>query len=389
MELIKIGNFDWPSSRWEDSHSVFDRIYLIQRDDVIDHDFSWVELISLSKYGTFKNRFNGLLFKLLDKFLQRPFLYYIIIFVIRIINLNTLIKIGKIETLNVYSSYNDYDRSDHLTVILFPFLRNKKIVRAIKESRPDFRYPELFCLSHCNTIILNSIHNLDFFKYKYKIDFSKKKILFDLDEDWRSFVFSEKIKFPEKFSVKTKSKHFVILSGRVFSELGNVRSGARQYYIKLIKEIIKLGQRVDLYTGEVVLTSTGIDLYNELERTSGGLFSVKGLLDFKNNPMAAYNTLSKYDFGILHNFESDQKVSYFDKFNIPNRFYEYQISGVLPIVKKGDSFVVEETILKNNCGIVYEELGDLSNCDVTKYKMYNPSFKDYCFKLKEIYNTDI
>jgi hypothetical protein len=91
----------------------------------------------------------------------------------------------------------------------------------------------------------------------------------------------------------------------------------------------------------------------------------------------------------LHNFESDQKVSYFDKFNIPNRFYEYQISGVLPIVKKGDSFVVEEIILNNNCGIVYEELGELSNCDVTEYKMYNPTFKDYCFKLKEIYNTDI
>ena len=140
---------------------------------------------------------------------------------------------------------------------------------------------------------------------------------------------------------------------------------------------------------EIVLTSSGLNLYSELEKKSNGLFKIKGLLDFKNQPLESYAILSRYDFGILHNFEENQKVSYFDKFNIPNRFYEYQISGVLPIVKKNDSFVVEEIIEKNNCWVVYVKLIDLLQCKTSKYKAYNPTFEDYCITLKKIFNFEI
>ncbi len=386
MNIIKIGNLNWPTSRWADSYKAFDRIFLIQRDDVIDHNLDWVELISFSKYGSLKNRFNGLLFLLLEKNIKNILIYNTVILIFRIFNLNILLKVKKIETKHVYSSYNDYDRSDHLTVILLPFLKNKFKVRAVKESRPDFRYPEYICLLNSNSVILNSRYNLEFFHKKYNLDLGGKDVYFDLDEDWRSKEFIENVSRLQKYSKSTNLRHFVILSGRVFSELGNIRSGARQYYIKLIEQIISLGQHVDLYTEEIIPTSFGLNLYSELEKKSNGLFKIKGLLDFKNDPLRSYSTLSKYDFGILHNFETGEKVSYFDKFNIPNRFYEYQISGVLPIVKKGESYVIEEVIRKYNCGIVYDELDELILCDIKKYEFFNPSFEDYCVALKKIYN---
>jgi hypothetical protein len=216
-----------------------------------------------------------------------------------------------------------------------------------------------------------------------------KDVYFDLDEDWRSKEFINNVTKLEKYSVSSNLKHFVILAGRVFSELGNIRSGARQFYLELIEQIIVLGQCVDLYTGEIVPSATGLNLYTELENKSNGLFKIKGLLDFKNEPFESYSTLSKYDFGVLHNFQEGEKVSDFDKFNIPNRFYEYQVSGVLPIVKKGDSFVIEELMLKHNCGIVYSDLNELLVQDISNFKFYNRSFEDYCFALKTIYTDEL
>lgn len=389
MDLIKIGNFDWPSSRWEDSRSVFERIYLIQRDDIVDHSYDWVELISFSKYGSIKNKVNGLMFLLLEKFINQIFLYNILIFIFRLFNCYTLYKINNLKCEFVYSSYNDYDRSDHLTVVLLPFIKNKILVRAVKETRKNFRYPEIQSLNKSNAIIFNSRFNLEFFNNKYSVDLSKKEIYFDLDEDWRGKNYVSNVRKDEKYSLKSNNKHFVILSGRVFSELGNIRSGARQYYIKLIESIISKGYCIDLYTAEIIPTSKGLNLYHELEVKSRGLFKIKGILDFKNHPSDSYTILSKYDFGILHNYESGQNVSYFDKFNIPNRFYEYLIAGVIPVVKAGDSLVVESLINEKRCGIVYSDFEDFKGLSINDIQPYLPTFEEYCFSLKKIFNKEL
>lgn len=374
-KILKIGMFDWPESRWDDSKDVFEKVILFQADENFNEQYNWVDRFPLSKNNTLRKSINKYFFILLEQLIGYSSLYKIIIRLMRLLNCNTLKHISSLDFDYVYSGYNDYDKSDHLTVLIYPYIKRKFIVRAVKETRPNFRYPEFFSLKKANLKVFNSIYHQEFFRSKYHLDFHPS--LIDLDEDYRPKKFYESFKRGNKFSKTHNTIHIVILSGRVFSDTSNSRSGARQYYIDLIKECVNLGYRVDLFTGEIKEDINGINQYEILEQNSKGLFQIMGTLDLRNNPSESYTILSSYDYGILHNYVKGADVSIFDNVNLPNRIYEYLIAGVVPIVPKGQSIVIEELFEKHKVGYVYSDLEELKKFQDDNKSDFKPSFFQY------------
>ena len=381
MTILKIGMFDWPESRWEDSLEVFDKVLLFQDDENFNENFTWIERFPLSQNNTLRKKINSYFFILLEKSVKYKILYQFIILFMRLFNVKTLSKIGSLKFDYVYSSYNDYDKSDHLTVLLYPFIKKKFIVRSVKETRNYYRFSELFCFNKAHLIVFNSIHHQKFFESKYSQNFNPSII--NIDEDYRPKKYYKNFISREKFSANSENIHIVILSGRVFSDITNIRSGARQYYIDLIKECVQIGYHVDLFTGEIRNDTNGVNQYAELEKTSNGLFSIKGSLDLRNDPNESYSILSSYDFGILHNYIEGADVSKFDNVNIPNRIYEYLISNVIPIVPKGHSIVIEELFKSKGIGCIYSNLKDLRTFKNEKTTSFNPSFLEYLQKINK------
>jgi hypothetical protein len=381
MKILKIGILDWPESRWEDSGQVYDEVYLFQRDENYGENYNWIHRIPLSKNSSLKRRINSILFYLLDKSVGNRNVYLVIINLMRLLNLFTLRKLSSLDVIYCHSSYNDYDRSDHLTVLAFPFLPKKPLVRSVKETRNKFRYPELFCLENSTIQVFNSSHHRNFFETKYSRKFINSII--DIDEDYRPSSYFKNFTPTKKLSDSDDKIHIVILSGRVFSDPSNIRSGARQYYIDLIKECVNLGYHVDLYTAEIIKDINNIDQYHEIEKISNKKFRIMGKLNFRDEPLKSYSTLSKYDFGILHNYIKGSDVSIFDNVNIPNRIYEYLISGVVPIVPKNHSIAIEELFKLYNVGYVYENLKELKNVSIKEKDVFKPTFEEYLKRIKQ------
>jgi hypothetical protein len=246
-----------------------------------------------------------------------------------------------------------------LTIILKPFIKTK-ITRSQKETRPEFSIKEKECFKIADTVIFNSQHNLRFFEKKYgQKTFFNKNILLDLDEDWRK---KSIWKFPtnfQKLSSIDSKLHIVILTGVARSTPSNIRTGARQYYVDLINEFLLLGLKVHLHARFFEPDEHGRNIYNEIAQKNIN-FKIHSTLDFVNDTENAYNQLAKYDFGILHNFIEGESVSYFDRYNIPHRFFEYQIANVIPVVIKGETIVVEQLINSKKCGIVLDDYSQLT-----------------------------
>jgi hypothetical protein len=231
-------------------------------------------------------------------------------------------------------SYNDYQDTNYIHAILANFLKKIKTIKAVKETRLKRRYLELISLKNSNTIIYNTINSKKFFCKKYP-EISDINSLIGLDEDWRPTALHNLVdrikKNTTKHSSLTGETHFVILSGRVFSDANNQRSGARLYYIPLIKELIKIGI-VHLHTFKIIPNSEGKNEYDEMREKNPKRFFIEESLNFDDNLFNSYSILAKYDLGILHANENTHEVSQFDAINIPNRLYEYLLLGIVPVV---------------------------------------------------------
>ena len=132
------------------------------------------------------------------------------------------------------------------------------------------------------------------------------------------------------------------------------------------------------------LDENGVNLYKLLSERNPK-FKVHSSLDFVNDTDNAYNQLASYDYGILHNFIKGESVSYFDKYNIPHRFFEYQLANVIPVIVKDQTIVVKQLILDKKCGIVVQEYSDLLNHrKEDEINFLNLSFKDF---IRTLYNN--
>ena len=349
----------------------------------------------LANHGSLKSKINNLLFILLEKNISNINTYKILILILRIINFRKLKNVKNTKNINfVYSSLCDYDQSDHLSVLVHPFLSKYKWFRAVKETRLEFRYPELFCFKISDAIIFNHNQCFEFFKKKYPLSgfFDDKKIITNLDEEVKPSFIINSVKRKPKFSVLSNKIHITILTGKAFSDLTDVRSGPRQFYVKLIEEMLSLGYYVDMFCFKIINDVKGINRYKKLNEKYPLQFKIKKPLkiNYDNDEtldevINSYSILSQYDYGFIHNYTDGSDVSKFDSINIPHRFHQYQVAGLIPIILKNKNLVLQDIFSNHQCGLVYENLNNLELSNKIKFKPYTPTFEDFLEELVKIY----
>ncbi|EKF86364.1 hypothetical protein [Methanobacterium formicicum] len=379
MRLLKIGSLNIPKNRWLDALEVFDKIYVLcylNEKEIIDDNIIYLKFGSGGKPKKIVNFFLLRMIKFFNT--RNEGLLKVFIFFLRIFNLNIFKRIQSIDFDCVHSSYNDFDDSGLLTLLSYPYIKNKSITRAYKETRPKCNIIEKLNFEIANRVVFNRNENkLYFFKKYEKIDWNKKNIITGLDEDFRSEKIISNIVYDGKLSFLDKFPHVVVLSGRVMSDDHNERSGTRLNYIPLIRNFLKKGFILHLHTQKMIPDSNGINQYEKLKTQHPNSFFIEDPLDFENFPIDSYRILSRYDFGILHNIKENESVSEFDKINIPHRFYEYQNAEVLPIVRKGSTLVMEKIFNEYHCGYVYENIEELKKIDIKEFNFMKRTFKEY------------
>ncbi len=389
MNLLKIGSLNVPSSRWKDSLEVFDNIYHLSLDS---NDISiGVGLKPMLKGNL---RLALILFKKLD------------FAIVKIIGKHTKLRtlmiklyavilapwLGILEDKKIdcmYISYHDFDDSSFLHLIFISKIKNWKVIRGYKESRPGFDSVEYASLSNSEKIIVTSKKAQDFFMKKYK-DFSESKFIIGLDEDWRS---KRAAKICSSLNVKKLSNidgspHFVILAGTIHSDMTNHRNGARLYYLPMIEKILAKGWHVHIHVMRILPDSRGVNVYKGLMLAYPDLLHFEESLNFEKDDLNSYGKLAEYDFGIMHNWIEGHPTTEFDKTNIAHRFYEYLYAGVYPVVESFQSEIINEAFPFIN-NISLDELLELGqpqkNYSISVNIEY--SFEEYIRKLYNLFQN--
>lgn len=372
MILLKIGTLNIPKNRWLDALEKFEKIYVFCSDaeeEIKNENVIYLK-INLKKFLNraclfFIRRFN-------DKSWLRAVLRFMVFF-LKMINLKLIKKISSLCVDYIHSSYNDFDESNLLTLLLPHKL---KITRAQKETRVTENNLEYLCLKRCDRIILNDIECKYFFENKYGCNFfNDKKVLLNYDEDVRYSKLESMIKLNHKLSDIDHKIHAVILAGRVLSDKNDKRSGGRLYYIDVIKGLLEAGFVVHLHTKNI-LPYKDYNPYLELTEENSD-FIIEKPLDFEVNAVESYGILSRYDIGILHAYIDGHAVSIFDKVNLPNRYFEYMLAHVCPIVPRGKTIVTEKVFSENKTGLIYDNLSDINLNSIKDIRYINTFFKDY------------
>jgi len=256
---------------------------------------------------------------------------------------------------------NDFDGSNDLFMATREIFDSSKIVRSYKETRFFKKYTEYEMLKYSDVLIFPNYGYIDFFKKLYNIRINNYKLA---DLDWRysktiNWVKSQEV---EKLSRKDSRPHCCILSGRALSDPSEERSGDRYYFIPIIKELIKRDIIVHLHAQKIIASpNRSIDAYHELSSKNSN-FIIEEPLELVAGS-EDYKILKRYDAGILHAETEEKNFSLyeFQKINIPNRIYEYQMCGVLPIIFDGDAIETKKLIERSAFGIIYSSYNDLAS----------------------------
>lgn len=383
MKLLKIGGLSSPCVSWTDGVDFFEDICFVKFKSVEERrdGFKYIELDDTSDLSVFLKR-------CVCHFGRRKntvIIVKVLLVILRIYYSKTIRKITEFEYDEVLVSYNDFDGSAFVFLLVHNALnKGVRITRSYKETRPGYDYLEKMSFKLADRIILNSEDNKKFFKAKYgeKI-FECKNVIVGLDEDCPSTHIKNKIKYFDKLSSIDNKKHIVILAGRVFSDSRDERSGSRLFYIDLINEFLEHGFIVHLHTRKIYPDDNGEDQYAVLQKKNKGYFHIENPLDLQGDDWEkAYSLLSRYDYGIIHNFIEGTSNSEFDKYNIAHRYYDYLLAHVIPVIPRGKSIVLEKIIQQNKTGIIYDTLDDIQNYkgDIS-FEVH--TFKDY---LNSLYN---
>lgn len=383
MKLLKVGFLDLEGYRWKDALRVFDELHVLQlyRDgeDIIVHPDVHYHFFPSTFFNRFMllGYFKSLLMLFNTSRIPKPILSIMKkLFTIK--NQNTLREISDIGFDDVHISYNDYDESGILALLLKDKFEGKRITRAYKETRIKKDPIEYESFLMADRVVLNNDKNIEFFQKKYGDSiFDGKEVITGIDEDYLpELVLKEVAPNVEKLSEHDGRKHVVILAGRVMSDYEDERSGSRLCYIDLIKDFLSNEFAVHLHALRINKDKNGIDQYEVLKKQYPDSFFVEPPIDFsEKNTSKAYRLLSRYDYGIMHNFVEGTTNTEFDKYNIPHRFYKYCGAGVTPVLEKGKTIVLENLLNDTNSGFIYTDISELKQERETK--PYTPSFKDY------------
>jgi hypothetical protein len=241
---------------------------------------------------------------------------------------------------------NDFDYSFFLagicSLLQIPF------VLTFKETR--YRENDLIeklAIEGAMKVVIPHKGYIEFFKKKHNIDISKKAVFADVD--WRSrFVYEQYIrsKKVQKLSQKDNRIHVCILASRAIWDKNETRSQGRYYYLDIIEDLLKASFVVHLHTKAIIKSLDEPVVikdnpYTMLAKKYRGQFLIEKPIDLRFPE--GYYELMKYDLGLLTSGKrGDPFFMEFEQYNIPNRYYEYKMAGVIPIAPKGILKYMEE-----------------------------------------------
>lgn len=268
----------------------------------------------------------------------------------------------------VWIGDNEFDGSNSLVKKAKNFFKIP-VYRSYKVSHFKVSKSEKNMLVYSDKLIFPHEEYLNFFSELYQLDLSNKSYFADLD--WR---YSKTIEWVKNLEVKKLSyfdnvPHVCILTGLAFWDPSDKVTGNRYYFIDIINDLIKIGAKVHLHAFKIMKDrkSKLVDENNpylELAKT-GKLIIEKPLNLYAGSK--DYSILKRYDAGILHPkmYEELKQTNYplykFHQINIPNRFYEYEIADVVPLLEKNSANYMERLINQKGFGIIYSDLEDLKN----------------------------
>ena len=359
MKLLKIGGLSFQGDKWVDALNTFEEITVIKYNDK-EEKVPGLNYYIFETNGVIKRAF----IKFIRLFNEKEKLEFVELFLVNVFRLfliKDMRRIKKFQFDEVYAAYNDFDDSALLLILFKPLFKGVRVTRAYKESRPGYKFMEKYAFVYSNRVILNSKENKEFFENKYgKSFFSHKDVMVNLDEDVLGTKYINGVQRQKKLSDTDNKIHLVILAGRVMSDTSDKRSGSRLFYIPLIREFLEAGMAVHLHTLEICNDTNGVNQYEVLKNIYPELFFIEPPLDFSGDAWKnSYSVLSRYDYGIMHNYIEGTSNTEFDKYNIPHRYYEYLLSHVIPILPQGKTIVLENTINENKSGVVYKDIIDL------------------------------
>jgi hypothetical protein len=240
---------------------------------------------------------------------------------------------------------NDFDGSFGLATVLS--MLGIPYILSLKETRMYYSEFERTAIEKAIKVIVPHEGYVELFKQKYGIDLSAKTIYADID--WRSKVVYDKL---SKVKVKKISEydgrlHICILSDRAIWDKNETRSQGRYYYVDIIKDLLKAGFVVHLHTKTLIKSLNEPVFYEnnpyfELTKLFQNSFFIEKPINLLRPE--GYLELMKYDLGLLTSgATTDPEFMKFEQYNIPNRYYEYQMAGVVPIAPKGVLKYMEKT----------------------------------------------
>lgn len=361
IKILKLGRLNIQPERWTDALDTVNKVTVVMEPSKEfqnpPFEYFFLDLTS------FVNHVIIHFIQVYNENQKYASLMRVLIRLLRFVNRGKIRRIMKSLDYNeVHVSYNDFDESALFLLLFYPYLKKGvRITRAYKESRPGYRFLEEQSFKLSNRIVLNEKENVAFFENKYGTSiFKDKEVVIELDEDALGDKFIKGIDYSPKLSEQDGQKHVVILASKVFSDSSDPRSGSRLFYIPLIRSFIESGLIVHLHTLLVVPDKNGVNQYERISQDYPGKFIIEAPLAFDGERWKeGYYTLSRYDYGILHNFIENTSNSEFDKYNIPHRYFEYQLAHVVPILLEGKTIVMERVMKEKQSGVIYKSPKEL------------------------------
>jgi len=379
MKILRIGGVNLPTSRFldvlartdierliillspHDSQNIKE-LYNTARFFGVEHLLSKLEIITLPKLKIWSK----ILKKVGKQFALKRLVRLAYSYIAK--QINNYYK--KINFDAIWVGDNDFDGSNDLFVgVVERFQSRVPIVRSYKETRFIRRWEEYVTLREASHIIVPSPAYLEFFYDLYEI--TLKRVSF-ADVDWRYSKIVEWVKAlkVEKLSQKDRIPHVCILTGRALSSPSERRSGFRYYYVPIIRELISRNIAVHLHAKNILPDQRGRNLYAEIERRSA-LFHIEKPLNLTAGSID-YAILKRYDAGIMHPKipKEYSALERFQQINIPNRFYEYLMADVVPLVLVGSGKEMERLVIEKDYGILFADYDDLATqlCELVKRK---------------------
>jgi len=367
--------------RWKGALELYDKVYCVctYRDPAWEISDDRVTIIELARTPLTKNLI-GILVRT-KSWRAFAWLNWLLVFLVRALNRDWLAAIRAVEADDILCSYGDYDLSDLTYLLAKPALRGR-VVRAYKETRPEYNFFEVQAFQNAERIVLYHEALKQFIEKKYgSVFFTGKQVLIGPDENVLPSCILDRIRYQPKLSAQDGKVHVVILTFRVDSAPNRSRDEGRYYYLDLIRSLIDAGLVVHLHCARYN-DDNGVNRYALLAQEREGEFYMEPPLEMKHSTGAeewarSCEILSRYDAGILHNIVEDSSVSEFDRINVPHRYFAYEAAHVIPLVQRGNSPVLERRFAEKHCGFVFDRLEDIQNVLQTDAQFETQTYESY------------